>query len=139
MVREMFEEVEVEAYVYPTEDIEKVKKAMLNLIPGLEFEAFDKGEYIILVGKTKNKKALQRLYELFRGQAILDTARAFLEDGYFGEEIIIKVHKQVAYAGKVNFNEESPLGPITITIRTKDPQRLMKWLAPRTKDGVPIE
>jgi len=138
-VSEMFEEVEVEAYVYPTEDIEKVKKAMLNLVSPLEFEAFDKGDYILLVGKTRDKKALQRLYELFRGQQILDTARAMLEEGYFGEEIIIKVHKQVAYVGKVNFNEESPLGPITIIIRTKDPQRLMKWLAPRTKDGVPIE
>ncbi|ALV62527.1 DUF54 conserved in archaea [Thermococcus sp. 2319x1] len=135
----MFEEVEVEAYVYPTEDIEKVKRAMLNLVSPLEFEAFDKGDYILLVGKTRDKKALQRLYELFRGQQILDTARAMLEEGYFGEEIIIKVHKQVAYVGKVNFNEESPLGPITIIIRTKDPQRLMKWLAPRTKDGVPIE
>ena len=135
----MFEEVEVEAYVYPTEDIEKVKRAMLNLVSPLEFEAFDKGDYILLVGRTKDKKALQRLYELFRGQQILDTARVMLEEGYFGEEIIIKVHKQVAYVGKVNFNEESPLGPITITIRTKDPQRLMKWLAPRTKDGVPIE
>ncbi|ASJ00764.1 RNA-binding domain-containing protein [Thermococcus gorgonarius] len=137
---ELFEEVEVEAYVYPTEDIEKVKRAMLNLIPDLEFEAFDKGDdYIILTGKTKSKKALNRLYELFRGQAILDTARSFLEEGYFGEEIIIKVNKQAAYAGVVNFNEESPLGPITIIIRTKDPKRLMKWLAPRTKDGVPIE
>lgn len=135
----MFEEVEVEAYVYPTEDLEKVKRAMLNLVSPLEFEAFDKGDYILLVGRTRDKKALQRLYELFRGQQILDTARAMLEEGYFGEEIIIKVHKQVAYVGKVNFNEESPLGPITIIIRTKDPQRLMKWLAPRTKDGVPIE
>lgn len=135
----MFEEVEVEAHVYPTEDIEKVKKAMLNLVSPLEFDAFDKGEYILLLGKTEDKKALQRLYELFRGQQILDTARAMLEEGYFGEEIIIKVHKQVAYVGKVNFNEESPLGPITIIIRTKEPQRLMKWLAPKTKDGVPIE
>ncbi len=135
----MFEEVEVEAYVYPTEDIEKVKRAMLNLIPDLEFEAFDRGEYMLLRGRTAGKKALHRLYELFRGQAILDTARAFLEEGYFGEEIIIRVHKQAAYAGKVNFNEESPLGPITIIIKTKDPKRLMRWLAPRTKDGIPVE
>ncbi|HDH45499.1 MAG TPA: hypothetical protein ENG66_09005 [Thermococcus sp.] len=135
----MFEEVEVEAHVYPTEEIEKVKKAMLNLVSPLEFDTFDKGEYILLLGKSKDKKALQRLYELLRGQQILDTARTMLEEGYFGEEIIVKVHKQVAYVGKVNFNEESPLGPITIIIRTKEPQRLMKWLAPRTKDGVPIE
>ncbi len=136
---ELFEEVEVEAYVYPTEEVEKVKRAMLNLIPELEFEAFEKGGRVLLTGKTRSKKALQRLYELFRGQAILDTARDFLEEGYFGEEIIIRVNKQAAYAGVVNFNEEGPLGPITIVIKTKDPQRLMKWLAPRTKDGVPIE
>ncbi|WP_456366208.1 RNA-binding domain-containing protein [Thermococcus sp.] len=136
---ELFEEVEVEAYVYPTEEVEKVKKAMLNLIPELEFEAFEKGDRLLLTGKTRSRKALQRLYELFRGQAILDTARDFLEEGYFGEEIIIRVNKQAAYAGVVNFNEESPLGPITIVIKTKDPHRLMRWLAPRTKDGVPIE
>ncbi len=136
---ELFEEVEVEAYVYPTEEVEKVKKAMLNLIPELEFEAFEKGDRVLLTGKTRSKKALQRLYELFRGQAILDTARDFLEEGYFGEEIIIRVNKQAAYAGVVNFNEECPLDPITIVIKTKDPQRLMRWLAPRTKDGVPIE
>ncbi|WP_297435912.1 RNA-binding domain-containing protein [Thermococcus sp.] len=136
---ELFEEVEVETHVCPTEDLEKVKTAMLNLIPGLEFEVFEKEEYTILTGKTTSRKALQRLYELFRGQAILDTARSFLEDGYFGEEIILRVNKQAAYAGSVNFNEESPLGPITIIIRTKDPQGLMKWLAPRTRDGIPVE
>lgn len=138
-MEKLFEEVELEAYVYPTEDIEKVKRAMLNLVPDLEFEAFERSEYLILTGKTKGKKALSRLYELFRRQAILDTARSFLEEGYFGEEIIIKVNKQAAYAGVVNFNEESPLGPITIIIRTKNPKKLMKWFAPRTKDGVPIE
>ncbi|WP_297467019.1 RNA-binding domain-containing protein [Thermococcus sp.] len=138
-MEELFEEVELEAYVYPTEDIEKVKKAMLNLVPDLEFETFERDEYVILTGRTRSKKALSRLYELFRGQAILDTARSFLEEGYFGEEIIVKVNKQAAYAGVVNFNEEGPLGPITIIIRTKNPKKLMKWLAPRTKDGVPIE
>jgi predicted RNA binding protein with dsRBD fold (UPF0201 family) len=105
----------------------------------LEFEAFDRGDCVILTGKTRSRKALSRLYELFRGQAILDTARSFLEEGYFGEEIIIRVNKQAAYAGVVNFNEESPLGPITIIIRTRNPGKLMKWLAPRTRDGVPIE
>ena len=138
-MEELFEEVELEAYVYPTEDIEKVKRAMLNLVPDLEFETFEREEYVILTGRTRSKKALSRLYELFRGQAILDTARSFLEEGYFGEEIIVKVNKQAAYAGVVNFNEEGPLGPITIIIRTKNPKKLMKWLAPRTKDGVPIE
>ncbi|WP_297495446.1 RNA-binding domain-containing protein [Thermococcus sp.] len=138
-MEELFEEVELEAYVYPTEDIEKVKRAMLNLVPDLEFETFERDEHVILTGRTRSKKALSRLYELFRGQAILDTARSFLEEGYFGEEIIVKVNKQAAYAGVVNFNEESPLGPITIIIRTKNPKKLIKWLAPRTKDGVPIE
>ncbi len=106
---ELFEEVEAEAYVYPTEDVEKVKRAMLNLIPDLEFEAFDKGgDHIILTGRTRSRKALSRLYELFRGQAILDTARSFLEEGYFGEEIIVRVNKQAAYAGGCELQRGEP-------------------------------
>jgi len=135
----LFESVEVEACVYPTEDVERVKKAITNLIPDIEFETREGKDCTVLVGRTDSMKALSRLYELFRGQAILDTARSFLEEGYFGGEIIIRLNKQAAYAGLVNFNEESPLGPITVVIRTEDPKGLMKWLAPRTKDGVPVE
>jgi len=132
----MFEVVEAEAVINPTEDVEKVKKAMLKLIPTLEEWELREGT---LKGRTRDLKALNRLYELFRGQAILDTAREKLEDGSFGEEIIVQVNRQAAYAGVINFNEEGPLGPITIVIKTKNPKRLMKWLAPHTKDGVPVE
>ncbi|NPA47464.1 MAG: hypothetical protein GXO14_02315 [Thermococci archaeon] len=132
----MFEAIEAEAVINPTEDVERVKRAMLNLIPTLESWEVRDG---VLRGRTTDPKALSRLYELFRGQAILDTAREKLEDGSFGDEIIVQVNRQAAYAGVVNFNEEGPLGPITIVIKTRNPKRLMRWLAPRTKDGVPIE
>ncbi len=132
----MFERVEVEAIVNPTEDVEKTKKAIMKLIPNLTSWDIDGN---ILKGWTSDLHALNRLYELFRGQAILDTAREKLEEGLFGEEIIIRVNRQAAYAGVVNFNEEGPMGPITITIKTNNPERLMRWLAPHTKDGVPVE
>ena len=86
------------------------------------------GNVVLTMKKTRSRKALSRLYELFRGQAILDTARSFLEEGYFGEEIIIRVNKQAAYAGVVNFNEESPLGPITITVECEKPEEVVEWL-----------
>lgn len=136
---ELFEEVEVEVYVYLMEDIEKVKKVMLNFILDLEFEVFDRGDYIIFIVKIRSRKVFSRFYEFFRGQVIFDIVRSFFEEGYFGEEIIIKVNKQVVYVGVVNFNEESLFGLIMIIIRMKDLQRFMKWFVLRIKDGVLIE
>ncbi len=135
-VERMFEFVEVEAVLNPTEDTEKVKRAMLNIVPTLDSWEVRDGR---LRARTEDLKALSRLYELLRGQAILDTAREKLEEGLFGDEIIVEINKQAAYAGVVNFNEESPLGSITLIIKTSNPKRLIKWLAPRTRDGIPVE
>ncbi len=33
------------------------------------------------------------------------------------------------------FTTESPLGPIEIEISTNNPEKLIDWLAPRTKKG----
>jgi predicted RNA binding protein with dsRBD fold (UPF0201 family) len=50
------------------------------------------------------------------------------------------LNKQVAAVGKVSFTTgESPLGPIVVTIETPDIERLIDYLAPRTRDGKPIE
>jgi predicted RNA binding protein with dsRBD fold (UPF0201 family) len=50
------------------------------------------------------------------------------------------LNKQVATVSKVSFtDDESPLGPIIVTIEALDIERLIDYLAPRTRDGKPIE
>ncbi len=129
-------EVEVEAKVNPTEDVEKVKKAIENLFPGIELE-FDE-EKGILRGKTEN---LERFRELLRMQRILDTARAELRRGWRGNESTVFLNKQAATVSRINFADENAvLSPVVLTFRVYGTnfERFIDWLTPETRDGRPV-
>jgi len=54
-----------------------------------------------------------------------------LSRSVIGNEVVINANKQAAYVGILSFamgEVESPLGPITIRIRTSNPQHLITWL-----------
>ncbi len=130
-------EVEVEIEVNPTEDIEKVKKAVENLFPGIELK-FDE-ERGILRGKTEN---LERFRELLRMQRILDTARAELRRGWKGNESTVFLNKQAATVSRINFaDEDVVLSPIVLTFRVYGVnfERFIDWIAPETRDGKPVK
>jgi len=129
-------EVEVEAKVNPTEDVEKVKKAIENLFPGIELE-FDE-ERGVLKGKTEN---LERFRELLRMQRILDTARAELRRGWRGNESTVFLNKQAATVSRINFADENAvLSPVVLTFRVYGTnfERFIDWLTPETRDGRPV-
>ena len=129
-------EVEVEAEVNPTEDVEKVKKAIENLFPGIELEYNE--ERGVLKGKTEN---IERFRELLRMQRILDTARAELRRGWKGNESTIFLNKQAATVSRINFADENTvLSPIVLTFRVYGTnfERFVDWLTPETRDGKPV-
>ncbi len=133
--------VRVETEVRPTEDIEKVKKAVSNVFVG-ELRIIEKGNgYYIVEGESYSARSLLRIHELIRIQRIMDAARKKLQSGTMGSSIVFKLHKQAALAGKLSFidnDNESPLGPITFYIETSDPMKLIDWLAPKTSMGKPL-
>ncbi len=125
--------------VRPSEDVEKVKKAVLNILSPtiINFEKI--GDKTYLVASAASCRALYKLRELIRKQEIEDSARLVLTRGIVSEnKIVIHVNKQAAYAGHLSFvteEKESPLGPITIIIETNRIRQLIDWLAPRTVRG----
>lgn len=127
--------LEVTAEVRKTEDAEKVKRAILNIFPGLELELKEDA----LRGVGSDVRLLSRFRELLRRQAILDAARSAMRAGASGDSVSFQLNKQAAFVGKVSFtNGESPMGPITVRIQAEDLERMIDYLAPRTKDGVPL-
>jgi len=131
-----------EAEVRPTEDVEKVKKALLNIVEVKDVRHVRSTDgYSFLICESRSITALSRLYELLRQQRILDTARRILQMQRQGNTISIKLHKQSAYAGHVSFvtyDDESPLGPITVTIVSDKIDEIIDWLAPKTSRGRPL-
>lgn len=127
----------VRARVCPTEDPEKVERAVKNLFP---LETVREGD--LLTGRGDGRGALRRLHELLRSQGILDAARHSLEAGLQGKNLRFFLNRQAAYMGLVNFVEEetkSLLGPIEVEVRGDDLPSLIGWLAPRTEGGRIVE
>lgn len=126
----------VETEVRPTEDQTKVEAAIKRIFPTLQLNRV--GNY--LIGESSDVRALDRLHQLLRLQAILDSARKVMRASREGNLVRFMLNKQVATVSKVSFtDDESPLGPIIVTIEALDIERLIDYLAPRTRDGKPIE
>ncbi len=125
----------VEAEVRPTEAQEKVEAAIKKIFPTLELVRAGNS----VVGESADIDSLSRLHQLLRQQAILDAARSAMFARRRGGSTQIMLNKQVAFAGKVNLTDgESPLGPIIVTLEAPDIERLIDYLAPRTREGKPI-
>jgi predicted RNA binding protein with dsRBD fold (UPF0201 family) len=125
----------VEAEIRPTEDQTKVEAAVKNIFPTLDIRKDGK----FLVGESNEILSLDRLHYLLRVQMILDSARSVMHRGKHGNVVRFMLNKQVAMVAKLSFTEgESPLGPIVVTLEATDIDRLVDYLAPRTKEGRPI-
>jgi predicted RNA binding protein with dsRBD fold (UPF0201 family) len=131
--------------LFPTENIENVKTALLNIInvadDNIQIEEID--DHTELIAKGNGQNTLQKLYTIFREKRILDAARKTLRKGIQGNRIYFHLNKQAAFVGNASFvgefTTESPLGPIEVDINTNNPEKLIDWLAPRTRKGKIIE
>ncbi len=130
--------VRVEADINPTENEDKVKRAVENTFGNLELNTEPQSRGSLLVGKGKDQEALTKLHNLLKREKIRDAARAVLYAGSSGKSIVFYLNKQVAYAGHVSFSNpegESPLGPVKVEVHCNKPNELIDWLAPQTSEG----
>lgn len=121
--------IEITCPVYPSEDPEKVKTAILKVFPNATLEESDMG----IKGTTED---LDRFSKQIRKQKILDTTRSVMLHGKRGDRTRIFLNKQVAFVGKVSFCEEKTiLGTMKVVIIDEDIDGLIDKVAPVTVDG----
>ncbi len=121
-------EVTVRCPVNPSEDEEKVRKAVLSIFPDAELSLED--------GMLSGAATLDRFHRIIRNQRILDATRSVLIRNMRGNTTWMNLNKQVATLGKVSFADRNPvLGAIEVMIRDDDIQALIDRLAPVTVDG----
>ncbi|MDW5561626.1 MAG: RNA-binding domain-containing protein [Methanomassiliicoccus sp.] len=110
----------------PTEDREKVRHAILNLIPDAQLEDAEGS----LVGRSDSGEALR---EAILNQHIRDTARSVMLQGVRGNGTRFALNKQAAFMGKVSFIEGPvALGGIEVTVESDDIARTIDHLAEST-------
>jgi len=119
--------IQIWTRIYPSEDEKKVIEALENLFPAFVFERT--GDRFEAAGSTFSE--LRELKERIDDSAIRDTARRVMGKGTHEKAVTFHLNKQAAYAGKVNFSKDSPLGPITVRI-VGNPEMTLDYLAPST-------
>lgn len=123
-------EIYAKVSVNPTEDMDKVIKAIANVIEYDEIEIGD--DYVCVSGGIETVKNLK---DELRERKIRGAARKIMLKGITAGKIHFRLSKQAALAGTLNLVEDSlcPLGEIDVEIKTDDPDKLIDWMAPEIK------
>lgn len=99
---------------------------MLNIFPDLQIERTSEE----LVGVTESVETLEKLLKELR---IRSAARTLFLKSTEGNKLRFRLNKQVAFVGKVNFAERSPLGDIDVTIEDENLTDLINRIAPEIR------
>jgi predicted RNA binding protein with dsRBD fold (UPF0201 family) len=114
---------------HPTEDREKVRTALLNIFPEGQIEELDEGF-------MSSGDSGERLRQMILDEHIRDTARSVMLRGMLDGRTTFRLNKQVAYVGKLSFQEgSSPLGNIEVTVEDEDIKAVIDHLAESTVEG----
>jgi len=145
--------VKVSAAVYPTEDPEKVVKAISSLFGDIELEkgTIEATELETGISPCFSLSAergidiLQTLHGLIRREEIIDSVRnkAFGKGlSSDGLSVRFSLNKQAAFVGIPSVPaQEEPLGSIEVFISAdsqEEMERLFEWLLPLTEEGKPV-
>ncbi|HML06291.1 MAG TPA: RNA-binding domain-containing protein [Methanobacterium sp.] len=123
-------EIFAKANVNPTEDVDKIIKAISNVI---EYEELEIGEDYVCV--SGNIETVRNLRDELRERKIRGAARKIMLKGISTNKIYFNLSKQAALVGTLNLVDDSlcPLGEIEVKIKSDDPKKVIDWIAPEIK------
>jgi len=123
-------ELKVEAVVNPSEDPAKVIDAITKIVSHCSPE-FRYGSRVI--GRATGYEPMSNIYEQVRSRSAMGVLRRMLVDNRSGQSTWFLLNKQAATAGIaviIEDEQESPLGPIRITINCEELDAVVDWLVP---------
>ncbi|MCL5317913.1 MAG: hypothetical protein M1503_06610 [Thaumarchaeota archaeon] len=125
--------ITIETPLNPSEDPEKVSKAIRNLTEGAATDLTITKEKNRLIAETEDPTALSNIYQKIRARLSLGVARKHLRRNASKKSTSLCFNKQAAYVKTLNICEESesPLGALKVTIRSRDLDKIIDWLAPQ--------
>lgn len=121
----------IEAYgaVNPSEDPEKVKIAISNVILDADYE-YKEGSMKAI---SRDLYSLSRIQETIQSRKVNRVYRRQMRLHTKGDTTWFYLNKQAAYVNVVAIcdeAEESPMGPIKIILHSINLERIIDWLAP---------
>jgi hypothetical protein len=119
----------VEAFceVNPSEDLERIRQSLSNVLNDVEFDTSESS----IKASSRQIESLSKIHESIQNHASRRVYWRLLNNNLDGNETWFYLNKQAAFVNSVALCEhanESPLGPIKITLRSKNIERVIEWL-----------
>ncbi|MFP3951362.1 MAG: RNA-binding domain-containing protein [Candidatus Bathyarchaeia archaeon] len=111
-------EIRIRALVEPTEDPEKIAKAIEEIFGELKTNTIDIGEGKAVTAESK-ESSLDHLRYILARDRIRDTVRRVLRYQADDNRLYFELNRHAAYGGHFSFyhENESPMGPIEVNVK----------------------
>lgn len=123
--------VSAETIINPSEEPSRVIKCLINAINGGSPEINEEGNLAMV--KTEGIHALHHIRVGVKARFSAGVLRRLFEYNRSNNKTWFLLNKQAAYSGVIAIVEssvESSLGPIMVTITSRDLDRVLEWLVP---------
>jgi len=123
--------VAVETIINPSEEPSKVIKCLINIVNGGSPEINEEGNLAMV--NTEGLHALHHIRVGVKSRFSAGVLRRLFEYNRSNNKTWFLLNKQAAYSGIIAIVEssvESSLGPIMVTITSRDLDRVLEWLVP---------
>jgi predicted RNA binding protein with dsRBD fold (UPF0201 family) len=123
--------VSAETIINPSEEPSRVIKCLINTVNGGSPEINEEGNLAMV--KTEGLHALHHIRVGVKSRFSAGVLRRLFEYNRSNNKTWFLLNKQAAYSGVIAIVEssvESSLGPIMVTISSRDLDRVLEWLVP---------
>ena len=119
--------IEMSCPVNPSEDPDKIKKAITNIFP----YSIIKNENFSIIAQSKELRSFEKIYETIHTNQSQKTYNRNLENNLEHDTTWFFLNKQAAFVEKVAIcdePEEYPLGPIKVTLTSSNIDGIIDWI-----------
>jgi len=119
--------IEMSCPLNPSEDPAKVEKAIANIFP----YSIIKYENFTMFAQSKELRSFEKIYETIHTNQSQKTYGRNLENNLENDTTWFFLNKQAAFVERVTIcdePEESPLGPIKVTLTSSNIDGIIDWI-----------
>lgn len=119
--------VEMFCAVNPSESIEKIKKAISNIFP---YSIINNDEFSINA-QSKELQSFEKIYRFIHKNKLQKSYLRSLENNLKNNTTWFYLNKQAAFVEQIAIcqeSDESPLGPIKVTLTSSNIDAIIDWI-----------
>ena len=119
--------IEMFCTVNPSESIKKIEKAISNIFP----YSIINNNIFSISAQSKELKSFEKIYQFIHNNKLQKSYLRSLEDNLQDDTTWFYLNKQAAFVEQIAICEESnesPLGPIKVTLTSSNIDAIIDWI-----------